>query len=77
MNDTLDVHGGVTYSEKTVQSSTIKDRWWIGWDYAHYGSGDYYEPLEHIRTADEQSHKWGREEILDEVKTVIKQLQKV
>ena len=36
----LDVHGGLTYGEDHLPFSTEStDRWYIGWDYAHYEDG--------------------------------------
>lgn len=69
----LDVHGSVTFVGKEVFRSTIKDRWWIGWDYAHPSQGDYIPLLETIGPF-QQAKKWTREEILDEIKDVISQL---
>lgn len=79
----IDVHGGLTYANDTVATSTIKDRWWIGWDYAHLGdfmgyySGPDYEPggaLHQYKHLHESEKRWTRDEIIEEAKAVIAQL---
>lgn len=66
----INVHGGFTYARNHVATSTIKDRWWLGWDYAHLG--DFIPHLPGYERDDEK--KWTRDEIIDEVKDVIRQL---
>lgn len=76
--DVLDVHGGVTYAEPSVSGSTIKDRWWIGWDYAHLSQGDYMDGIDEVLlTRLGAGHKWTTDEILQHVKSAIAQLQKI
>lgn len=64
----LDVHGGLTYSSKQLcLENEVKQGWFIGWDYAHYGDYAGYEemfPIE-FRT---NGKKWTTEEILEEAK---------
>lgn len=70
----IDVHGGLTYSEKAINTgNSVCVGWFIGWDYAH--CDDYYGyeealPFE-LRT---NGKKWTTEEIFEDVKSVIKQL---
>lgn len=69
----LTAHGGLTYAQDRVYKSNIKDRWWVGWDYAHVG--DYLAFLpESIRLGNDTLKKWTREEIIVEVKQVVDQL---
>jgi len=73
----LNIHGGgFTFAEKTIRLSTIKDRWWVGWDYAHLSRGDYFEGgfEEGFLDSMGATHKWTTDEIIEEVKDVIKQL---
>jgi len=67
----LDVHGGLTYSDNHVPKSSIKDKWWLGWDYAHVGDRMGYYPNV---TRDKA---WTREEILAEVKQAISDFEKL
>lgn len=76
----IEVHGGFTYANSFVAKSTIKDRWWVGWDYAHLGDfmGYYAKggPLAEFSEAHghDKEKKWTRDEIVDEAKNVIRQL---
>lgn len=73
----IDCHGGLTFSEdyitfldyfekyKCMTRQSIKDKWIIGWDYAHYGD---YSPF------DRSGKKWTTLEIKKHCYEVIKQL---
>lgn len=71
----IEVHGGLTYSEKElwISDSEKIEGWFIGWDYVHYGDYAGYEEMfpEHIRIG---GKKWTTEEIREEVYNVCKQL---
>lgn len=83
--DYLDIncHGGLTYSEYGLralkkngkaQKVISNDFWVIGWDYEHYDDfvGFYlgYEEINMII----KNKKWTTQEIVDEAKSVIEQL---
>lgn len=63
--DEIDIycHGGLTYSESTLDT-VDKKGWFIGWDYAHYG--DYMDygdtSLNNMFSNDK---KWTTEEIVE------------
>lgn len=73
----IDCHGGITYAEPTISflewsekykcmvRTSIKDKWIIGWDYAHYGDYDIWS---------RSGRKYTTKEITQECKKVIKQL---
>ena len=67
----IDVHGGLTFGSHL--SHVLGERglngFYIGWDYAH--AGDYYEGL----PFSPHDKKWTTEEIFEDVKSVIHQLQ--
>lgn len=69
----IDCHGGLTFADKDFNYNpiVIKDHWWIGWDYGHYG--DYTM----LVTEDSKSTRWTTEIIYKEVQDVIKQLRKI
>lgn len=70
----ISVHGGVTYTSSEVVGITL-DRWWIGWDYAHSGDlCDYSKSISLNIYKDDK--KWTLEEIKEDVKDVITQLEK-
>ena len=66
----IDCHGGLTYSKFDEDGN-----YYIGWDYAHYGDYAGYEMMfpEICRI---NGKKWTTEEIFEEVKQVINQLNK-
>lgn len=70
----IDVHGGVTYSENHLVGTDIgKDKWVIGWDYAHCNdfAGYYTEKDgEYINSL----KKWNIDEILWECQYACNQL---
>ena len=75
----INCHGGLTFSDskisflewsekyKCMVRTSIKDKWIIGWDYAHYG--DY-------TVFDRYGDRHTTEEILKECKNVINQLRR-
>lgn len=72
----VNVHGGLTYSNKYLPFETKKSdnkAWYIGWDYAHYGDYNGFEekvPKE-FRVG---GKKWTTEEIKNEVIEVCYQI---
>lgn len=70
MEDTVDCHGGITYTDYGLlpkDNENHKSGFWIGWDYAHcYDHAGYDQ--------DDDGKKWTTAEILEEVKNVIRQL---
>lgn len=67
--DNLVCHGGITYSEGDLHDLDIKNHWYLGWDYAHFG--DWYgdDPLCNLN-----HKKWTIEEIMQECYNVINQI---
>ena len=71
------VHGGLTYSRNYLRLGNIEisNKWFIGWDYAHFNDFIGYEmnyPSEFITNR----KKWTTEEIQKDVYNVCKQLHK-
>ena len=73
----LEVHGGLTYSRDFLWISKEKklQGWFIGWDYAHYGDYAGYELMFPQEFQISEEKKWTTEEILEEVKDVIRQIE--
>jgi len=71
----IECHGGLTYSNYDLCFNPVKnDEWVIGWDYAHWGDYmGYYEIIKSVNH--EQDKKWTIQELYDDVKSVIEQLQ--
>lgn len=72
----IDVHGGITYSDNYLfinENEKITNCWFIGWDYAHLGDYDGCEMImpEEFRVG---GKKWTTMEILQDVRSVCKQL---
>lgn len=67
----IDVHCGFTYSKQE------EDGYWLGWDYAHWG--DYNRAIEQVNLNFDgyliPCKKWTTDEILEECKNVVKQLE--
>lgn len=61
----LDVHGGLTYSDNLFHVIGNSDRWYIGWDYAHYGDrfGNRYSSSIMNYSYD---HTWKTKELIKE-----------
>lgn len=68
--DSLDVHGGITYTENhlLLPNETIVG-WFIGWDYSH--ATDYHPIF------NKKGKKWKIREILEEVLNVCEQLDEI
>ena len=65
----IDVHGGLTFGG---HHNLLEDRWCIGWDYAHAGDCVSYSELDKYN-----DKRWTTEEILEDVHSVIDQLNKL
>ncbi len=80
----IDCHGGLTYSEDylsflefsekytSLVKTSIKDRWVLGWDYAHHGDYCGWDKDDIMG-----GKKWTTSEIVDECKDVINQLNQI
>lgn len=65
-------HGGMTYAGKEKDN-----KFWIGWDYAHYGdyTGVCEMPiLKEFKYLHKNDKKWTTKELIKETKEVIEQL---
>ena len=71
----IDVHGGLTYSDNELML-VKSESWFIGWDYAHY---DDYTPYddELQKGLFQNLKKWTTEEIMEECKRAIEQIDKL
>ena len=69
----ISVHGGLTFSGRdfTFNPITLKESWWIGWDYIHAGDFRGYSIDKKIG---QKNKKWTTEEIFEDVKDVIIQI---
>lgn len=68
----IDVHGGLTYSSDSLrigEDTSLKNSWFIGWDYAHLGD---YLGYDLVKSTDK---KWTTLEIIEECKKVIEQIE--
>lgn len=63
------VHGGFAYCGKKPHKS-LRDGFWLGWDYAHLGDY-YYMPPSPYGSWHDTEKKWTTEEILKEAALVI------
>lgn len=76
----LNVHGGITYSNKELcvcyPDKEVLNGWFIGWDYGHYGDYSAIEELYPMgcRTG---GKKWTTEEIREEVIEACKELEEM
>ena len=68
-NYEIECHGGLTYSEDHLWN--LKDSWFIGWDYAHYGD---FSMRDYCVFGDNEGKKFGLDEIRQDVFDVINQL---
>lgn len=73
--DDIHCHGGVTWCgglpellyESIEDKEFLRDVWWIGWDYAHYGDWIYVPN----RRPTKLEKEWTTRELWDECMTVI------
>lgn len=68
----IDVHGGLTYSDKELMGVESKN-WFIGWDYAHYNDYLGYE-IDMLTNVMPYGKKWTTEEIIEECQSAIDQI---
>lgn len=72
--DALDVHGGVTYAESSLQPLESTG-WFIGWDYGHAGDyAPYYEKGEYLEV---HSRKWMVDDVIAECMSACEQLEEM
>lgn len=64
----IDVHGGITYGDYGLHNIVEKDKFLLGWDYNHYCD---YSLFNHFQI---DGKRWTTEEMLEDVKSVIEQL---
>ena len=78
MDDYINCHGGVTFTDTlhhVLGEAASKGRWFIGWDYGHVGDFEaYYLDDPTLSKSFLDDKKWTTEEIYEEVKDVINQL---
>ena len=68
----LDVHGGLTYSGRLLHLPDIdRDKWYIGWDYAHMG--DRFGNRD-ITDRFYKDHTWKTKELIKECIDAIDEL---
>lgn len=80
----IDCHGGFTYGRdylSAVDTERANGKWYIGWNYAHYGD---YMPTSHVNILGAYGEResvygkwekrWTTEEIVAECKNVINQI---
>lgn len=70
----IDVHGGLTYSDKNLYlNNKNAEGWFIGWDYAHYDDYAGYEEMfpKDLKTG---GKKWTTEEIFEDVVNCIESI---
>ena len=72
IEDKIDCHFGLTYSDNLSHVLGTEDRWFFGWDYAHAGDYEAYYEESGFKILKEEK-KWTTEEIFEEVKNVIEQ----
>lgn len=66
----INVHGGITFGDYGLGSTISDDKFLLGWDYNHYNDYNYKDEQYGLASG----KKWTTEEILEDVKNVIKQL---
>lgn len=77
----VNVHGGLTWGDdlEHVLGERGKNRWFLGWDYAHAGDfeGYYLSKIFKPKTVEPflNDKKWTTAEIYKEVKSVIRQIE--
>lgn len=81
----IETHFGLTYSRdylvvnrnvKNVNDCTIKDSWFIGWDYGHLGDYTEFDDIGDW-TTNVYEKKWTTKEILHDCISVINQIIKI
>lgn len=68
IENAIDCHGGVTYSDAELVVANNKG-WYIGWDYAHCMDYSGYMPCGSL------TKKWTTHEMVNECKRVIDQIE--
>lgn len=73
-NIPLNVHGGLTFCGKGDGKIYPLNKFWIGWDYAHWGDTAFYELK---RGYIEGTHGWTTQEVIDELKEAMSEFNKL
>ena len=68
----LNVHGGLTYSGNLTHLPVDHKKWWIGWDYAHFG--DRFGNRD-ITDRYYKDHTWKTRELIKECIDAIDKLE--
>lgn len=71
----IKVHGDLTYKGTLSLFNLPGDITFIGWDYYHYGDFTRYKDT--FGSSEGDLKKWTTEEILEDVKSVVKQLKEI
>jgi hypothetical protein len=74
----LDVHGGLTYSNHGG-GSWPEGYWWFGWDYGHCNDKSFYYLDERVMALglDRSGHGWTPDEIKAEIPAALASFRKV
>lgn len=73
----IDCHGGLTYGRdylSAVGTERANGKWYIGWDYDHYGDYTSNPYINMFGIYRECEKRWTTEEIVAECKNVINQI---
>jgi hypothetical protein len=73
----IDCHGGLTYGRdylSAVDTGRANGKWYIGWDYDHYGDYTSNPFINMFGIYGECEKRWTTEEIVAECKNVINQI---
>lgn len=73
----IDCHGGLTYGRdylSAVDTERANGKWYIGWDYDHYGDYTSNPFINMFGIYRECEKRWTTEEIVAECKNVINQI---
>ena len=73
----INCHGGLTYGRdylSAVDTERANGKWYIGWDYDHYGDYTSNPFVDMFGVCGECEKRWTTEEIVAECKSVINQI---
>lgn len=73
----INCHGGLTYGRdylSAVDTERANGKWYIGWDYDHYGDYTSNPFINMFGVCGECEKRWTTEEIVAECKNVINQI---
>lgn len=64
-----EVHGGLTFSDGGDDDMRPKDKWWFGWDYAHYGDKIFSITRMSVPKQRDE-HFWTPAEVIEELRRI-------